>query len=269
MPIIFKCKNCHSELIINFLQPGEIAVCNSCSEKNIVPGENRKSYIRHSYFGNSLRVIKEEKKILTEYENLIFIITRICLGVLLYLIPFNFVMYPMLIQTSLIGHIFVFTALMRLHNMNLIGFWIYAAMVFCGIHILSKTGAIFGLATVFTVDFILAELLLLMIVLYKLSTRYQFLNEFIRSLRIVIVIFIFEVLLLFVFMLSTPFLIYLNKFLARIDFYLYLVGQFGIMLPLTILNISANIITIYLAISIYRHIKKLKPEVFEQEQINN
>lgn len=258
MSIKFRCRECHEIIVINFLNPGEVAVCNNCNTKNIVPNESEFTEDATSVAQTDPPPVEQVKKSEEEIEFQIMLksLRYMIIGLIFTTINFQLILGPLVFKTTIIGHITIFAAILTAFNMKKRDKFLYSILALTIVHFLSDLLALFGLGNTFSINFIFVENFLILIWLYRITKAIDFLNEYTRYIFYLLMLGLVVVIFSAMTAISTAFLIWVNQQLADLPYYLILFNLIGLGLPTVLMNFIQTVLVIYFAFSMKKKINQ-------------
>ncbi len=265
--ISFPCTNCNSIIEVRYLFPGEQAICKKCNAKNIVPipersvdveGKNQNDLSLGNYnFTDEFtkRNIRSTDNITNTDDTFLKVLLYFSIGLLFHVFEFRIGNGNINLNFSIIGAVFTLRASYLLYKLGGYKKILKVLIIICSLDTLSYISELLGFREYFFFNLRIVEVLILLRIYYKFTINLEVFREYKRYIFFIFITFVLEVGLFIAALISTPFLIFLNKLFSGFDFYLWMFGIFGVVLPITLLHFLVLILFAYISFSMYKAFK--------------
>lgn len=190
-----------------------------------------------------------------QYDELLRAFKWIFIGFLFYLIRLSLTFGAGSLNSTLVGEIIILRALLLFTKHDSYGNWVYVAIMFSVLHILSDFVAIIGLSNQFNLKLQMFETVAILLIYHRLLSLVPAFNEHRRTIVISLVSLIGAATLGLALIFITPFLVWSVLVLKNVELFSALITFFGVMLPFTALWMAGTALSLYVTFSLYKILK--------------
>lgn len=190
-----------------------------------------------------------------QYDELLKALKWISIGFISYIFHMNINIGQSVFSTNLIGEIFIFRGLLLFTKHDSYGNWVYVAILFSVLHIMSDVVGIFALSGKFKLDLEIMETAAILIVYHRLLMVVPAFEEQRRTVVISMAFMMAASGLFLAMILSAPFFIWLIANFEKVGLLSTLIALFGVTLPIIFLMIAGAALSLYVSFALHKILK--------------